>query len=336
MLANWSACLIEGTATVGCVEMILGRLLIASSRLIIAALFIMLVIGSFQYLISGGNPEKVKKATAALTWAFAGTVLFVSGFLIIKTIDVLFLAGKGALFTFDIPQFKQSPVRPAPSAFNPPIVVIVPTQPPTQPAQKVTAKEQAIQEDIDFVLANYPQNKTVYKEASRITSIPAALFAGIHLVEGASVPNRSLVSGRNIGSNEPDVVAGGGCSSKLSGVGVPVPVPGGCGFASLLDSAVYAGVVLKRKTNGNLSSFEQTVTALSRYNGPGNANCGMSSYPNCPRLYEGEDHPYPLNFFDSRHEAMYRIYCADHVKCQPLKKFLQPGVLTVARTYKNE
>jgi hypothetical protein len=62
----------------------------------------MFIIGSFSYLTSAGNPEKTKKARATLTYAILGTILFACSFLIIKTVDVLFLGGHGKLFNFTI------------------------------------------------------------------------------------------------------------------------------------------------------------------------------------------------------------------------------------------
>jgi len=326
--------------TFSCIEVVFGRVLLVATGLIIFTLFVMFVIGSVQYMTSGGNPEKVKKSHATFTWAFMGTLLFIGSFLLLKTIDILFLGDKGTLFTLDIPYF---PLSSKPSVQNtqsvpfPQINTGDILAPLPKEVPKITHIERDIHEDIDFLLDNYADNRRVYEYASRLTGVPVSIFAGIHLTEGGAEPNRSLVSGRIIGQNEPDVVRVViRCDRTQSVIGEPIAVSGGCGFASLLDSAVYAGRVLQSKTDGSLSTFEHMVTALARYNGLGNANCGRSPYVNCPRKYVGEDHPYPLNFFDERHEDMYRIYCKDRVKCDPPKKFTQPGVLTVALTYENK
>jgi hypothetical protein len=100
---DWASCSTEdGIPTLKCLEVVMGNLLTISSALIVLVLFIMFIIGSFSYLTSGGNPEKTKKARATLTYAIIGTILFACSFLIIKTVDVLFLGGQGKLFNFTI------------------------------------------------------------------------------------------------------------------------------------------------------------------------------------------------------------------------------------------
>lgn len=340
MNIDWSLCVVNDVPTLSCIEVVFGRILFIASGLIIFSLLIIFIIGSLQYMTSDGNPEKLKKSRATFMWAFMGTFLFVASFLMLKTIDVLFLGDQGRLFTLDIPHFTSSSrsapytpqTLPVPQVNTPEILI-----PPPQEVPVMSTQERDIHEDIDFLLDNYTDNKKIYEYASRLTGVPVSILAGIHVIEGGAEPTRSLVSGRIIGQNEPDVVrVVKRCDKAQSVIGQPIAVSGGgCGFATLLDSAVYAGRVLQSKTNGNLSSFERMVTALARYNGLGNSNCGRTPYINCPRSYEGEDHPYPLNFFDTRHEDMYRVYCKDGVKCASPRKFMQPGVLTVALTYEN-
>jgi hypothetical protein len=65
-------------------------------------LFIMFVNGSFTYLTSLGNPEKIKKAQGTLRYAVVGFILFISTFVILKIIDVLFLGGTNKIFQFQI------------------------------------------------------------------------------------------------------------------------------------------------------------------------------------------------------------------------------------------
>lgn len=193
---------------------------------------------------------------------------------------------------------------------------------------------QKAREEIQALLAKNPGNIAVYKEAAAQTGIPWQVLAGKHYIEGSMGANKSLVSGRTIGTDEPDVRrSGGGCSSGSTGPGKAVPVPGGCGFNTLLDSAIYAGNHLKSKIGGNPpQSFEELVKALSRYNGGGNSNCGRGvPYHFCPPDFEGEDDPYPMNYFDTKHNLMYLIYCADLTKCNPPKIFPRPGVMTIIR-----
>lgn len=157
----------------------------------------------------------------------------------------------------------------------------------------------------------------VYAEAEKQTGVPCEVLAGIHFIEAANNPNGSLVSGRPLGTPEPDA--------------------GGQIFNTLLETAVYAANHLKGKVGGTINNLQTLITALSRYNGGGNSNCQTNypwpiPYPNCPRQFEGEDDPYPVNWLDQRHQTMYLLYCADHTACEP-QEFLQPGALTVATEY---
>lgn len=109
MLKPWSQdCLVEGVPTLKCLEDVFSNLLVMSSAFIILVLFIMFVIGAFTYLTSFGNPEKVKKAQGTLKLALVGFLIFISSFLILKLIDVLFLGGQGKIFQFNI----ESPPNP--------------------------------------------------------------------------------------------------------------------------------------------------------------------------------------------------------------------------------
>jgi len=74
-----------------------------ASAFIILVLFIMFVVGSFSYLTSFGNPEKVKKAQGTLKFAIIGFALFISSYLILRIIDFLFLGGAGNIFKFELP-----------------------------------------------------------------------------------------------------------------------------------------------------------------------------------------------------------------------------------------
>lgn len=51
-------------------------------------LFIMLLVGGFQYLTSGGDPKGTETARKTITYAIGGFVLLVLSFLIIKLIEV--------------------------------------------------------------------------------------------------------------------------------------------------------------------------------------------------------------------------------------------------------
>lgn len=97
------SCLVDGVPTLKCLEIVFNNLLFMASAFIVLVLFIMIVIGAFNYLTSFGNPEKVKKAQGTIRFAIIGFVLFMMSYLILFVIDVLFLGGKGDIFRFSIP-----------------------------------------------------------------------------------------------------------------------------------------------------------------------------------------------------------------------------------------
>lgn len=102
-ISEWGDCVTpEGVPTLKCLEVVFGNIIFMSTGLIILALFIMFIIGAFQFLTSLGNPERIKKAQGTLKFALLGFILFMSAFLILKTIDVLFLGGAGKIFKFEI------------------------------------------------------------------------------------------------------------------------------------------------------------------------------------------------------------------------------------------
>lgn len=99
---EWGDCVVDGVPTLKCFEVVFQNILGMASGLIIVVLFVMLVVGAFNYLTSLGNPEKLKKAQGTLKYAIIGLVIFLSSFLILKVIDALFLGGSGTLFRFNI------------------------------------------------------------------------------------------------------------------------------------------------------------------------------------------------------------------------------------------
>jgi len=105
-ISDWesSGCMTpEGVPTLKCLEVVFGNILFMSSALIVLVLFIMIVIGAFNYLTSFGNPEKVKKAQGTIKMAVIGFILFLGSYLILNIIDILFLGGQGNIFQFNIP-----------------------------------------------------------------------------------------------------------------------------------------------------------------------------------------------------------------------------------------
>ena len=102
-MQEWGSCVVDGVPTLKCLEVIFGNILTISTGLIFLALFVMFLVGSFKYLTSFGNPEKLKKAQGTLKFAVIGLIIFLSAFLILKTIGFLFLGDSNKLFEFTIP-----------------------------------------------------------------------------------------------------------------------------------------------------------------------------------------------------------------------------------------
>ncbi len=51
-------------------------------------LFIMLILGGFGYITSGGDPKKVESARNTLTYAIGGMIFIALAYLILKFIEV--------------------------------------------------------------------------------------------------------------------------------------------------------------------------------------------------------------------------------------------------------
>lgn len=111
-------CIVDGVPTLKCFEAVFSNVIIMASSLVILVLLVMFVVGAISYLTSLGNPEKVKKAQNTFKYAIVGLVLFISAFLILKTIDYLFLGNQNKIFKFEIsPQ--EAPPAGAPPAQQP-------------------------------------------------------------------------------------------------------------------------------------------------------------------------------------------------------------------------
>lgn len=103
MIREWGDCVVGDVPTLKCLEVVFSNLLVMSSAFIVFVLFVMFIIGAFTYLTSFGNPEKIKKAQGTFKLALVGFILFISSFLILRLIDVIFLGGAGKIFKFKIP-----------------------------------------------------------------------------------------------------------------------------------------------------------------------------------------------------------------------------------------
>lgn len=95
---DWNDCMVNGVPTISCLEVVFGNILFVASSLVIVVLFVMFVIGSYKYLTSLGNAEQMEEARKTFTYSLLGLVLFLSSYVILFTIDILFLGGEGKIF----------------------------------------------------------------------------------------------------------------------------------------------------------------------------------------------------------------------------------------------
>ncbi len=93
----------KGVPTIKCLEAVFANILSASIALAGLALFVMLVIGSFKYLTSGGDPKQTETAQKTITYAVLGIVLIISSYVILRLIGNF--TGLD-LLKFEIPTFK--------------------------------------------------------------------------------------------------------------------------------------------------------------------------------------------------------------------------------------
>jgi len=190
------------------------------------------------------------------------------------------------------------------------------------PQSGTSAEIDSKQQAAANILKGLPNLVASYQQAEATTGVPWQILAGIHYREGDFNSSNSLVSGRPIGQIEPDIPAGG-CSSTYT-VGQPIAMDGGCGFRTFTDSLIYAAEHFKGKLGNRVpTNPQELVVTLASYNGvPGNSNCHWAQYSswasipgNCPAQYIGEDNPYVMGFYDTKHENMYTIYCRDGEIC---------------------
>lgn len=89
-------------ATLQGLECIFANLLQIALVLAGLVLFIMLVVGGFRYLTSGGDPKAKEAAQGTLTHAIAGLVILLLAFVILRFIA--FITGVESILKFTIVQ----------------------------------------------------------------------------------------------------------------------------------------------------------------------------------------------------------------------------------------
>lgn len=77
----------SGVPTLQSLETIFSNTLNIVITLAGVILFIMLIAGGFNYLTSGGDPEKNKKASGTLTWAIIGLILLIVSWFILRLLS---------------------------------------------------------------------------------------------------------------------------------------------------------------------------------------------------------------------------------------------------------
>lgn len=83
---TWTSCTDQGAATIKCLEPLFSHVIVAIISLSGVALFLMLIIGGYNFLFSGGDGKKLEKARGTITSAIVGMVILVVAYLIIKAI----------------------------------------------------------------------------------------------------------------------------------------------------------------------------------------------------------------------------------------------------------
>jgi hypothetical protein len=90
----------EDVASIKCLEPLFGNLVTAIMTLVGVGLFIMLLIGGYNFLFAGGDQKRLEKARATLTGAFGGLIVIAISFLILSAIGEI--TGLNSISTFMI------------------------------------------------------------------------------------------------------------------------------------------------------------------------------------------------------------------------------------------
>ncbi len=93
-MAAWTGCFAnvpggQDVATFKCLEGLFSSVVQALTALVGVAVFVMFVVGGFNFLFSGGDQKKLEKARGTLTYAIIGTVVIVASYLILLTIKAV-------------------------------------------------------------------------------------------------------------------------------------------------------------------------------------------------------------------------------------------------------
>jgi hypothetical protein len=94
-------CVRNGVATIQGVQCLLGNILTIAISGIGLVGFIMLIVGSFRYLLSGGNAKGVDGGKQTMTFAIIGLVVALTSFMILQL--VADFTGVKSILNFHLP-----------------------------------------------------------------------------------------------------------------------------------------------------------------------------------------------------------------------------------------
>ncbi len=95
-------CTVDGVATIQGLRCMVANILSVAITAIGFAGFVMLIIGSFRYLFSGGNSKGTETAKNTITFAVIGLVVALSSFVILNLIAKF--TGVETILNFVIPE----------------------------------------------------------------------------------------------------------------------------------------------------------------------------------------------------------------------------------------
>ncbi len=82
-------CAIDGVVTIQCIVPLIANAIRAVVALGGVALFIMLLVGGFNFLFSAGDQKKLEAARGTVTQALVGIIVMALAYLIIRTIQLV-------------------------------------------------------------------------------------------------------------------------------------------------------------------------------------------------------------------------------------------------------
>lgn len=94
-------CVVSGVATLQGMECLVRNLLNVGVSIVAIGAFIMLLVGAFRYMISGGTPKQLEGAKKTITYAAFGLILALAAWVILNFIGI-FTGTSSILNTFRI------------------------------------------------------------------------------------------------------------------------------------------------------------------------------------------------------------------------------------------